>query len=189
MNRRLVRHVVVLAAVFAAAGCRSVVGPFLHMKPDYSALPTDALREVALDIERAVQRGDRDPEIADRAGIVVSDELIVQAIRTRAARSELIRLFLDDGHGRELRNGLAEIAGGKEYKRGTTSKERNRNALLIMSENADRWTIYEGIIKANHLSPRALSAIQEVFHEARLECMSPGQKYEDAAGQTAIKGR
>jgi hypothetical protein len=51
-----------------------------------------------------------------------------------------------------------------------------------MSENDNRWTIFEGILKASNFPPRALSAIQETFHEARVASMEPGQKYEDSSG-------
>jgi len=176
-------------AVFVATGCTTAVSPFVHIKPDYTELPEGALRELAGEIEQAVREGEREPKIADRDGLVVSDDLVMQAIRTRALRSELIGQFLDDGYGRELRNGLIEVAGGKEYKRATTGRKRNRNALLIMSENNDRWTIYEGMVKASHLPRRSLSAIQETFYAVRVEAMSPGQRYEDASGQTAVKGR
>lgn len=183
------RHLTALAITAALAGCATITSPFIHLKPDYADLPVDALREVAREIEKAVQEGNRAPEIADRGGIVVNDELIMQAVRTRAARAELLNKFLDSGYGRELRNGLVEIGGGKGYKKSTTGKERNRNALLVMSENQDRWTIYEGFVKTSNLRRKSQSAIQEVFHEVRLEYMSSGQKYEDAAGDTAIKGR
>jgi hypothetical protein len=159
------------------------------MKPNYSVLPADAVREVARDVERAVQRGDRDAPIADRGGVVVGDETVKQAIRMRATRSKLLNEFLSSGHAREDRNGLVSILRTKEYKKSTTARDRDRNALMIMSENADRWTTYEGIVKASKMPSKALTAVQEIFHEARVESMTPGQKFEDTSGATVVKER
>jgi len=54
------------------AGCKSVVNPFGQMRPDYRELPVDAMRALALEIETAVQAGDRDAQIADREGLVLN---------------------------------------------------------------------------------------------------------------------
>jgi hypothetical protein len=170
--------------VAAVAGCHT----FTRVKPDYRDLPVDALREVALEIEQAVQRGDREPEISDREGIVVSTEAIRHAIRTRAARSELVNELLDRGHGWEKRGGLLATDRGKEYKKATTRQQRDRDALLVMSENDDRWVLYEGILKASGISPKSLSATQLIFFEARVKCMRNGQKYEDESGERAYVG-
>jgi len=56
-----------------------------------------------------------------------------------------------------------------------------------MGENNNRWAIYEGLIKAGDLSPKSLSAIQDAFHQVRIQCMKAGQKYEDAAGAIVVK--
>jgi hypothetical protein len=172
------------ALIVAIAGCHT----FMRAKPDYRDLPVDAMREVALEIEQAVQRGDREAEIADREGIVVSTEEVRHAIRTRAARSELLNGFLDRGHGWEKRSGLVSTDRGKEYKEATTRRQRDRDALLVMSENDDRWTLYEGILKASDISPKSLSATQLIFFEARVQCMRDGQKYEDEDGERAYIG-
>ncbi len=169
-------------------GCGTVTNPFVHIKPDYSQLPVEAMRKVARDIEQAVQSGNRDPQIPDRDGIVVNTDLVRQSIRTRAARSEYLNAFLDTGHAMEGRDGLVYILRTKDYKKSTTSRERDRNALLIQGENADRWTLYEGVLKAGHFSPRSLSAIQEIFYQARLDAMPQGHKYEDASGAIVRKG-
>jgi len=184
---RIVRTVAPLLALLMALGCSTVVRPFVHLKPDYSELPADALREVALEIEKAVQAGDRDPEIADRAGLVLGGDAIRQAIRTRAARAELLNEFLDAGHAYEGNRGLVVILRTKAYKKATTRHQRDRNALLVMGENNNRWAIYEGLIKASALSPKSLSAIQDAFHQTRVQCMKAGQKYEDATGEIVVK--
>ena len=184
---RVVRTAAPLLALLMAFGCSTVVRPFVHLKPDYSELPADALREVALEIEKAVQAGDRDAQIADRAGLVLGDDAIRQGIRTRAARAELLNEFLDTGHVYEGNRGLVVILRTKAYKEATTRRQRDRNALLVMGENSNRWAIYEGLIKASALSPKSLSAIQDAFHQARVQCMKTGQKYEDATGAVVVK--
>jgi hypothetical protein len=164
-----------------------MANPFVHMKPDYSQLPEEALRAAAADIEQAVQAGNREPGLANREGIVLETELIQQTLRSRAARAEQLNTFLDSGYCMEGCNGLVYVLRGKDYKKSTTGKERNHHALLVMSENDDRWALYENIVEASNLPPRSLSAVQSIFHEARLACMSPGQKYEDENGDAVAK--
>lgn len=176
------RNVAVVAIVAALAGCQSVMGAFTSMKPDYTEVPVDALQEVAATVERAVAEGNRDAQISDQGGIVVETEAIRQAIRTRAARAELLDAFRDTGHVWEKRDGLVAVLRTREYKKLGTRRDRDRNALLVMSENQNRWTIYEGIRKESNLPPRSLAAIQRTFFEARLEVMGKGQKYENESG-------
>lgn len=181
--------IVAAVAVFGlvlVTGCRTVVNPFTHLKPDYSELPVDALRAAALQIEQAVRAGEREAALTDQPGLVLN-EAVRQAVRTRAARSAMLYTFLDTGFGCELRNGLVEVVRGKDYKGATDSRQRDRDALLVMHENEDRWNIYEGILDANGLAPRALSAIQETFYQCRIELLTPGQKYEDASGERLTK--
>lgn len=173
--------------LITAAGCASISNPFVHMKPDYTAVPAEALREAALEIEKAVQNGERQPEIANREGIVVNDATVMQAIRMRAARIGLVNELLEAGHAVEARNGTVSIIRNKDYKRATTRRQRDRNALVVMNENSDRWTLYEGLLKASRFPRRSLSAIQACFHGARVAVMAPGQAYEDAGGQIIVK--
>lgn len=168
-------------------GCATSVNPFIRLKPDYSTVPEEAIREAALEIERSVVQGNRDAEIASRNGLVLDTPEIRQAIRTRAARAELLGQFLSSGHAYEQPSGLVSILRSREYKRFGTSRDRDRYALLVMSENNDRWVIYEGIVKASKLSPRALSAVQHAFYQARIELMAAGQKFEDESGTILIK--
>lgn len=185
MNKPLVYGLVALAV--ALAGCQSVVPAFGRITPDYSELPADALRQVALEIEQAVKRGDQDFAPDDRDGIVLSTPTVRQAIRTRAARIQLTDEILNAGHAWERRNGHLYILRDRDYKRATTRRVRDRNAMMVTGEWDDRWALYEGILKAGKFSPRSLSAIQRIFHEARLQVMDSGQKYEDASGKVAVK--
>ncbi|NIA13250.1 MAG: DUF1318 domain-containing protein [Nitrospiraceae bacterium] len=180
---------ILCALLLAAVGGCAITAPFLHLKPDYTDLPADALRAVAEEIEAAVQRGDREPEIADRDGVAVSSERVKQAIRMRAARAEILNDFRDTGYARESRNGLIKLLHSKEYKQNTTKRDRDRYAMVVYNENNDRWAIYEGIVEDSNYASRVLPAVQETFFAARLEHLRDGQKYEDESGALAVKGR
>jgi hypothetical protein len=160
----------------------------MKMKPDYAELPADTLREIAVQIEQAVKDGEREPQIEDRGGVVLSTDAIKQAIRTRAARAHLVEAFLQTGHAWERRNGLMDIIRSSEYKKFGTSRERDRNAMVVMGENADRWALYEGIIDAGNFPAKSLGAVQRIFFEARLQVIADGIKYEDESGNAAYKG-
>lgn len=177
-----------LAGVIVVAGCQSVPNPFVHMTPDYSEVPTEQVEAVAAEIEAAVASGNRDFSLSDRDGLIVADERVIQGVRTRIARSELIGEFLDSGHAWERSNGLVAILRTREYKKAKRRREKDRDALLIVSENQDRWAIYEGLVNANNLSPRALSAIQEIFYKARIPLLDEGNAYEDLSGNLVRKG-
>ena len=183
------RYATVLAVVCATVGgCFSIVGSVVSLSPDYAQLPVEDLRQVANEIEEAVATGNRAPQIADRAGIVVNDETIMQAIRTRAARSEYTRKLLDGGHAWERRDGQLWIIRDNAYKVATSRKERDMNAQAVTDEATNRWAIYEGLVKASHFPPRSLSAVQAVFFEARVARLGPGHKYESENGQVVAKG-
>jgi len=175
-----------LAIAAVLAGC-ATSNPFVRVAPDYSDVPREALDAVALRVEQAVARGDREPEITGSAGIVLDTPEIKQAIRTRAARAELLSEFLDTGYLCEKRSGLVYVERNGAYKKNTTRAERDRHALLVMGENSNRWTIYEGIVKASNFPPRSLSAVQEAFFKARQSLMKPGQRYENESGETVVK--
>lgn len=177
-----------LMGIFLLVGCQSVTNPFVHMTPDYSEVPAEQIEKVAAEIEAAIASGNREFTLSDQTGLVVTDERIVQGVRTRIARSELIGEFLDSGHAWERSNGLVAILRTREYKKERNRSEKDRDALLIVSENQDRWAIYEGLVNANNLSPRALSAIQEIFYNARIALLDEGNAYEDVSGQMMTKG-
>jgi hypothetical protein len=168
-------------------GCISIASPFGHSKPNFAKFPVEDMKSIALEIEQAVQKGERQPEIADRGGLKISTDAIRQAIRTRAARSELLNEFLSSGNATEDFDGLVALTPTKEYKKKASGKERDRDALLIMSENSSRWAIYEGIRDASDLPAKSLSAIQNIFHEARVQCLTQGQKYADENKEVHVK--
>ncbi len=178
---------VTLAMSALLCGCAAISSTFGHAKPNYSTVPADALKKAAQTIERAVKDGNRDLVLADQDILKFSAPEIVQAIRTRAARAQLVTKLLSTGFAVEHKDGLIDILRGRDYKKATTSDERDRNALLVMSENANRWSIYEGVVKFSKLPPRSLSAVQDAFFQARVELLVSGQKYQDDAGKTVVK--
>ena len=103
------------------------------------------------------------------------------------ARIELVNELLDKGFAWERRNGHLYIIRNREYKEATTRRERDRNALIVTGEWDDRWMLYEQLRKVNDFPPKALTAIQRIFHEARVEVMKPGQLYENIDGEPVPK--
>lgn len=185
--RFVLRQFKIVFLVGVLCGCVATT-PFVKLKPKYEGVPRDALYAVALEIETAVQEGNRDVSMGDREGIVVSSETVRQAVRTRAVRSVLVRAFREAEYGAEKRDGFLYILRKTKYKKATTRREKNRDALLVMSENDDRWAIYEGIQKASKLPVRTLSAIQRIFYDARVEVMEDGHLFENEAGDIVSKG-
>lgn len=179
-----------LIGILTLCGCSSIAPiatPFTRNAPDFSGLDIEAMRGLARDIEREVRAGNREPELANRAGIVIDTPEIVQAIRTRAARAELVNKFLDSGHSWERRNGRLWVIRSQAYKAAGTRSSRDLDALMVNGENRDRWTIYESIVDESNLPSKSLTAVELIFFEARLEWMQPGQKYETESGETAVK--
>lgn len=150
-------------------------------------VPEPAMRELAAQIEGAVARGEREHNIGDYEGIVASTPEIHQAIRTRAARREVLDEFLHTGFGWERADGLVHIIRSGEYKRSGNRRSRDRDALIIMSENQDRWTLYEGLVEANRYERGALDKIRTIFAEARIAQLESGQKFEGPDGEPATK--
>lgn len=181
------RNLLVAIAAIVLAGCaapRMIIPSAAGPTQD---VPEPALRELAGQIEAAVARGERDHGITDYQGIVVSTPEIHQAIRTRAARREVLDEFLNTGHAWERPDGLVHVIRSREYKQAGTRNSRDRDALIVISENRDRWTLYEGLIEANNYPRNALDQIRRIFYEARLDYLEAGQKYETLDGQTAVK--
>lgn len=155
--------------------------------PGKSKVPLEALGEAAREIERQVAEGNREPVLQNREGVVVETPAILQAVRTRAVRSELVSDLLDSGHAWERRNGRLWIIRSKAYKASGTNRTRDLDAQMVNGENTNRRTIYETLIDESGLPSKALSAVEEIFLKARIEVMKPGQKYEDENGEVAFK--
>jgi len=169
-------------------GCQTVtsVVPFTSGgRPDYTTLPEAEMRQVAAAIERIVASGDRSAPLPTVSGITLENEAIQHAVQTRAARVQLVEELRASGYAWEKRDGLIHRRPSRDYNRATTRAERDRHGLVIFSENQNRWELYENIVRANNLRPKALDAVKVIFAEARVEAMGPGQLYEDISGEAA----
>ncbi len=184
-NRILLACVVVVA--LTSAGCGHVANPFWRTKANYAQLDKEALRAVANEIEKAVQEGNREPKLTGHAGIVVNTPEIMQILKTRAARAELVNEYRSSGFACEKRDGLLYMITNKDYRKAFKRRARDRHALLVINENKDRWTLYESIVAASKLRATALSAVQETFAEARRDLLPSGQKFQDADGKIAVR--
>lgn len=165
----------VLGLCFAGCGTTNA---FMHLTPNYADLPVDELRVLAETIETIAAAGQEDFTLESTGGILVDLPDIRQALRTRVIRYPLLEEFLATGFAAEGTNGLIAVKRSSAYKKATTSRGRDRDALLVMSENENRWAIYEGLVKANQWPPRALSAVQEIFYQARTATSAPGEPQE-----------
>lgn len=175
---------VLLSTTISSCG---TIRSFVHVAPDYSALPQEELMKTAQYIEEKIWAGEREPDLSKNTGINLDTPQIKQAIRTRAVRQELIKDLLDKGFVYEQNGGLIAIQRNNAYKRSTTRQQRDKNALVVMGENSDRWALYEGILKANNYPPKSLSAIQDTFYRARIQCLQQGHKYQTPNGKIIQK--
>lgn len=178
-----------LCLLALAASCttvRSITSSVTGSSRDYSDIPEAEIRSLAREIEGAIASGNREPEIANSESFRIDDPRIEQAIRSRAARFQLIDDYRSMGFSWERRNGRLWIRKSREYSDATTSAERNRYAFLVYSENEDRWRLYEALLDVNGMNNSKLGAIEEIFFEARLEFMKPGQIYETSEGEPAV---
>ena len=181
------KSIILLAVLAVTVGCAGIGSSILKMRPDYSKVPDAELRAAADAIENAAVQGERDPQLGTFTGVNLDTPAIKQAIRTRAVRAKLVSDLLASGHAHEQQSGTLKIMNSREYKRSTTSRERDQNALLVMNENENRWTLYEGIRKASNWPAGALGAVQHTFYEARVALMASGHKYENAQGNIVVK--
>lgn len=186
-----------IALVVIAAGCATTapteaastaegsVSAAPAAPPEFKDLPVEALTAFAMEVEKQVAEGNREPALTSVGGLVVETPSIRQAARTRAARVELVRAFLDSGHAWERRNGRLWVLRTPEYKKAGSSDQKDIDAIMVNGENRDRWALYEGLIDANKLGRGALAPIEEIFFEARVKHMTVGQKFEAEDGQPA----
>lgn len=175
-------------AVALLGGCATTPSiPLLRSEPKLDTVPEAELRAVAEAVEAAVRAGNTQPAIASQGPIVADFPELQQAVRSRALRYSLINAFLDSGHAYETDNGLIAVIRTKEYKSEGNAQDRDRDALLVMSENNNRWAIYEGIVKNSNLPARALSSVQEIFRQVRTAGMSAGQKFQEPGGEIITK--
>lgn len=183
MKTQLICLTTICMLLVAGLSAGRVIGGM--KQPDYSLVPEDDLRAVALQIEEQVAAGNREAELIDHGEIVVNTDVLRHAVRTRAARHAVLSELLDSGHAWERLNGRVWIIRSSAYKTFGSKNDRNRHALIVSSENRDRWLLYESIIKDNDLPQKALATVQSIFSEERFGLLKPGQKYETRSGDVA----
>ena len=179
----VVRNVFKVVGVIVAAGCVTVPGVRSELRPDFEAVPEQALRQAALEIEQAVLDGDENYVPQDREDLVLDTELIRQEVRTRALRGERVNELRNTPWAYEERSGVLALQRGRDYRNETTRAQRRQHAALVFRENDSRWTLYEDIRDANNLDSSGYDAVRLAFFEARLEVMPPGQQYEGPDGE------
>ena len=150
---------------FIAAGCAVLSKP-----PE---IPEEALKKAATAIERAVL-ADAGSAITlkDEPEFKVRTTEIERAVRSRQSRIGIVAEFKQKGYVGEGVRGLLRYVKNPECD--TDARLHARVANVILSENADRWRIYEALARENHLSGSGRKHIQAIFHQVRIEVARPG---------------
>jgi len=185
-NNKSVGLIVCCVLLFAAAGCKSVSIPLVRSEADYENLPVESVSKAADFIEEQVREGNRTPELMDEPDLVIDTPEIKQALRSRAARAYLIEELLDSGHMLEQSDGKIAILRTAAYKASGSKRDKDRHAMIIISENRDRVIVYDSIRRSNDMSSAARSAIEEIFFSARKAYLSPGHKFRIDGGEVQV---
>lgn len=187
VRNHLISLFVMLIVALMLFSCGTVLHPFVRIAPNYSIVDADKLQKCAEYIEEQIWMGNREPDLNVVEGINLDTPTIRQAIKTRSARVELVKSLFDKGYIYEQNNGLVAIQRNRNYKRSTNRRERDKNALVVMGENNDRWALYEGIVEANNYPSRALSTVQDIFYRAQVNVLQQGHKYQNDQGEIMQK--
>jgi len=156
---------VVLIAFLAVAGCRV----FLRQ----TALDEAAVKEAATGIEQAVLGGlGAGFVLQDKPNFKVGSTELSQIIQRRQSRVGVVAEFKQKGCLGESADGLITYVKCPECQ--TNARLHNRAAQVILSENDERWRMYETLARENHLSSRARRRVQRIFHQARIDLAHPG---------------
>ena len=176
-----------LLSVASLVACSTVSSPLTRMGADFEEVPTESLRAVAERLETEVATENREPSLAAENGVIIDTPEIAQACRSRAARYPLVVDLLNTGFVMEQRDGKISILRSGEYKKAFTSAEKDRHALIVISENRDRYLIYSSIQTTNKFSAAGRSAVEEIFAEAHIRKLTSGQKYQGPDGSVLDK--
>ena len=189
MKKKLIvnlSRIALLLTVATLVACSTVSSPLTRMGANFEDVPTDSLRAVALRLETSVAAENMEPSLAAEGGVIIDTPEIAQACRSRAARYPLVVDLLNTGFIMEQRDGKISILRSGEYKGAFTSAQKDRHALIVISENRDRYLIYSSIQTTNNYSAAGRSAIEEIFAEVRIQNLSSEQKYQGPDG-TVLK--
>ena len=186
LNELIKRHRSVwslVCLVLLFSGCAKYGNPIGRTEANYANIPVEALTNAALYLEKQVKEGNRTPDLALIDDFVLDSPAVKQALRSRAARIELVQILLDSGHAYEKRNGLIAIHRTKAYKKSGTYQSRDRDALVVISENNDRRMLYSSIQEINNLNPADRTAIENIFFEVHKQTLEVGQRFENTDGE------
>ena len=148
-----------------AAGCAAI-----SKEPE---VPEEALKRAVAAIEQAVIEGAGTAvEVAAEPEFKVNVQAIEPAVRSRQSRSKIVAEFKQKGYVGENARGLLKYVKNPDCQK--DGQLHTRVANVILSENADRWRIYEALARENHLSGTGRKHIQTIFREVRIELAQPG---------------
>jgi len=97
------------------------------------------------------------------ARINADNEVVLMAIRGRILRRPAVEEFERNGCVGENRRALLQYLGNDWCPEGRNL--RSRASYVVLTENRDRRTIYEHIVKANDLRNSAMGRVREIFAE------------------------
>ena len=149
------------------------------------SLDANTARLIAVLIEDAVAgrtAADSLPESVDGVTIRLPD--VMTAIESRRARFDACARYKAMQCIGENRRGLAEYRKCEACQEG---KVRDLVLNLILSENDDRWAIYETIKKNNRLPSSARRTLQETFRAEHETRTLSGELYQTQDGEWRSK--
>ena len=133
----------------------------------------DPILQVARAIEQAVMTTPDSPAaIEDQGAFTANVPEVVQILHRRQLRAPVVAEFKDKGYIGESARALIKYVRNPDC--GRDSKLHARVAYLILSENDDRWALYEALADANGLSASGRKRIQSLFHQVRSDLARPG---------------
>jgi hypothetical protein len=158
--------------LFVAAGCAA-----FSKQP---AMPETSIQEATAAIERTVVEGETAVALNDQPGFKVRSPEVAMAVMGRQARIGIVTEFKRKGYVGECAKSLLKYVKNPECRK--DSRLHGRVANVILSENADRWRIYEELAKLNRQSGSGRKRIQAAFHKVRIELARPGDMIQISAG-------
>ncbi len=152
---------------------------------DRVEVPEEALQEAAVAIERTVVGGEASVVLKDQPEFKARSPEIMLAMMGRQARIGIVTEFKRQGYVGENARALLKYVKNAACQKDSTLHARVAN--VILSENADRWRIYEELARLNGLSGSGRKSIQAAFHRARIELARPGDMIQLNTGASWTK--
>jgi uncharacterized protein YdbL (DUF1318 family) len=166
-----------VALLLAVAGCAAL--------SDRVEVPEESLQEAAVAIERTVVEGEASVALKDQLEFKARSPEISLAVMGRQSRIGIVAEFKRKGYVGESVRALLTYVKNADCRK--DARLHSRVANVILSENADRWRIYEELARLNRLSGSGRKLIQTAFHEARIELARPGDMIQLSTGASWTK--